>query len=129
MVKSGQKWLDIPFLAIFGHFLPTLPAYGQPLYYIFAFFYENGIIGCCCNDICKEKATPGCITTLFFQHLPEIQFLAIFHHFYLLKGNPLIQPLLLLTKLLSLRAVATISTEREQLQAITTPFSYHLPEN
>ena len=48
-------------------------------------------------------------------------FLGIFYHFYLLKGNPLIQPLLLLTKLLSLRAVATISTEREQLQAITTP--------
>ena len=65
MVKNGQKWLNIPFLAIFGHFLPTLPAYGQPLYYIFAFIDENGIIGCCCNDISKEKATPGYFHPIF----------------------------------------------------------------
>ena len=37
-------------------------------------------------------------------------------------GNPLIPPPLLLTKLLSLGAIAMIFTEREQLQAITTPF-------
>ena len=42
-----------------------LPAYGQPLYYIFAFIDENGIIGCCCNDISKEKATLGYFHPIF----------------------------------------------------------------
>ena len=53
----------------------------------------------------------------------DISFLGIFYHLYLLKGNPMIQPLPLFPKLLSLGAVAMISMEREQLQAITTPFS------
>ena len=44
-------------------------------------------------------------------------------------GDPSIPPPLLLTKMLSLGAVAMIFMERELLQAITTPFSHHLPEN
>ena len=55
-------------------------------------------------------------------------FLAIFHHFCLLMGDPLIPPLLLLTKMLSLGAVAMKSTERKLLQVITTPFFRHMPQ-
>ena len=67
------------------------------------------------------------INTPFSQPLPEN---LIFGHFspIVLMGNPLIPPPLLLTKLLSLGAVAMISTEREQLQAITTPFFCHMPQ-
>ena len=43
-------------------------------------------------------------------------------------GDPLIPPLLLLTKMLSLGAVAMKSTERKLLQAITTPFFRHMPQ-
>ena len=61
MGENGPKQLDIPFFAIFGHFSPSLLAYGQPLYSISAIIDENGITatGCCCIDICKEKATQG----------------------------------------------------------------------
>ena len=44
-------------------------------------------------------------------------------------GNPLIPPPLLLTKMLSLGAIAMISTDRKLLKAVITPFSCHLPEN
>ena len=44
-------------------------------------------------------------------------------------GNPLTPPLLLLTKILSLGAVAITATERKLLQVITIPSSHHLPEN
>ena len=44
-------------------------------------------------------------------------------------GKPLIPPPLLLTKILSLGAVSTISTERALIHTITNPFSSHLPEN
>ena len=56
-------------------------------------------------------------------------FMTIFHHLRLLMGNPLIQPLFLLTTLLSLGAVAMISAERKLLQAINAPFFRHLIEN
>ena len=52
--------------SILSHFSLFVPAYEQPLYYIFAFIDENGIIGCCCNDISKkEKATPGYFHPIF----------------------------------------------------------------
>ena len=77
--------------------------------------------------ITAPQATP------FFCHLPENfnfwSFLAIFHHLCLLMGDPLIPPLLILTKILSLGAVAMKSTERKLLKAFTTPFHHHLPEN
>ena len=78
-----------------------------------------------CNDICKGKAN----TSNFYPIFPKIQFLAIFQQLYLLMGDPLISPLLLLTKLLSLGAVAMISVKRKLLHAITTPFCHHFPEN
>ena len=87
---------------------------------------------CCCNDICGEKATPGYyhpILPPFAWQLNFWPFSAIFYHLCLVKGDCLIPPLLLLTKMLLLGAVALISTERELFQAITTPFSRHLPEN
>ena len=59
----------------------------------------------------------------------KIEFLAICPHLCLHMGNPLTPSPLLLTKMLSLGAVAMIFMERELLQAITTPFSHHLPEN
>ena len=106
-----------------------LPAYGQPLYYIFAFIDENGIIGCCCNDISKEKATPGYFHPIFPTFASKFNFWPFLTICTCSRAPPLIQPLLLLTKLLSLGAVAMISKEREQLHAITTPFSRQLPEN
>ena len=57
-----------------------------------------------------------------FLKIPFLAILTIFHHLFLLVGDPLTPSPLLLTKMLSLGAVAMISTEREQLQAITTPF-------
>ena len=77
--------------------------------------------------ITTPQATP------FFCHLPENfnfwSFLTIFPHLCRLMGDPLIPLLLLLTKMLSLGAAAMKSTERKLLQAISTPFSRHLPEN
>ena len=122
--------------SIFSHFSLFVPAYGQPLDPISAFIDKNVITGCCCNDICKEKATPGYYhTTSYSIFLPfawKFQFLVIFDHFphlCRLMGDPLIPLLLLLTKMLSLGAAAMKSTERKLLQAISTPFSRHLPEN
>ena len=43
-------------------------------------------------------------------------------------GTPMTQSQLLLTKMLSLGAVAMKSTERKLLQAITTPFFRHMPQ-
>ena len=51
--------------------------------------------------------------------------MTIFHHLRLLMGNPLIQPLFLLTTISSLGAIAMISVERKLLQAVTTPGCYH----
>ena len=55
-------------------------------------------------------------------------FLAIFHHVCLLFAHLFAPYLLVLTKKFSLGAVAMISVKRKLLQAITTPFSRHLPE-
>ena len=59
----------------------------------------------------------------------NIPFLAIFHYLCLLMGNLFAPSLLLLTKMLSLGAVAMMSVKKKLLQAITTPFSRLLPEN
>ena len=71
--------------SIFSHFSLFVPAYGQPLDPISAFIDKNVITGCCCNDICKEKATPGYYhTTSYSIFLPfawKFQFLVIFDHF------------------------------------------------
>ena len=54
------------------------------------------------------------------------QFLAIYPHLRLLKGNPLAPPPLLLTKMLLLDAIAIIDTERKLFQAVSTPLFCHL---
>ena len=113
----------------FGHFSPLVPADRQPFCLISAFMDKNVITGSCCNDICKEKATPSYYHPIFPTFALKIEFLAIFHHFCLLMGYSSIPPPLLLTTLLSLGAVAMISAERKLLQAVTTPFSHHLIKN
>ena len=55
------------------------------------------------------------------------QFLAIYPHFRLLISDPLTPPPLLLTKMLSLDAVAIIYMERKLFQAVSTPLSRLLP--
>ena len=78
-----------------------------------------------------ERMLFQAITTQFSHHLLEN---LIFSHFspfvpaYIV-GTPMTQSQLLLTKMLSLGAVAMKSGKRKLLQAITTPFSHHLPEN
>ena len=80
-----------------------------------------------------ERKLLQAITTPFSHHFPWKfnfwLFLAIYHHFCLCMGDPLILPPLSLTKMLSPGAVVMITMERKLLQAITTPFSHHLPEN
>ena len=56
----------------------------------------------------------------------KIQFFAIYPHLRLLMGNPLTTPPLLLTKILSLDAVAILYMERKLFQAVSTPLSRHL---
>ena len=118
--------------SIFSHFSLFVPAYGQPLDPISAFIDKNVITGCCCNDICKEKATSGYYHLIFppFSWIFHVwPFLAVFHHLCLLVGDPLNPSSLLLTKMLSLGAVAMKSKKRKLLQAINTPFSHYFPEN
>ena len=94
-------------------------------------YWKKVFTGCCCNDICKEKATSGYLHPIFLPFARKFHFflfLAILHHLCLLEGNPFIPLPLLLTKLLSLGAVAMISANRKLLQAITTPFSHHSPD-
>ena len=55
----------IPFFDHFHHFLPFLPAYEQTLCPISACVDKNNFTGCCCNDICKERATPGYYHPIF----------------------------------------------------------------
>ena len=66
------------------------------------------------------------ITTPFSRHLPKN---SIFGHFSAIvpaHGRPIDPTSAVLTKL---GAVAMISAERKLLQAITTPFCRHLPDN
>ena len=58
----------------------------------------------------------------------KIEFLAICPHLCLHMGNPFTPFPLLLTKMLSLGAVAMKSPERKLLQVITTPFFRHMPQ-
>ena len=121
----------IPFLAIFGHFSPFVPAHGQPLDPTSVFIDKNVITRCCCNEIFKAKATTGYYHLILppfpwkFNFWP---FLAIFHHLCLMVGNPLTPSPFLLTKMLPLGAVAMKSMKRKLLQAITTPFSHRSPD-
>ena len=82
------------------------------------------IPGCCCNNIYKERVTPDYYHSIFPPFVWKLN-LVIFGHLRLLMGDPLIPPLLLLTKILSLGAVAMKSTTKKVLQAITAPFSCH----
>ena len=92
--------LKIQFLAIFGHFLPFVPAHGQPLDPTSPFTNITIITGCCCNDIYGERATPDyyhSIPTSEAWKLNNWPFSAIFHDLSLLLGDPLIASLLLLS--------------------------------
>ena len=53
------------FLDIFGHFSLFVPAHGWPLNPTSTFIDKNVITGCCCNDICKERATLGYYQPIF----------------------------------------------------------------
>ena len=55
------------------------------------------------------------------------QFLAIYPHFRLLISDPLTPPPLLLTKMLSLDAVAIVYEERRLFQAVSNPIAHQLP--
>ena len=68
------------------------------------------------------------ITTPFSHRSPDISilghfwpFLAIFHHLCLFVGHPLTPSPLLLTKMLSVGAVAMISTKRESYFRLLSP--------
>ena len=83
---------------------------------------------------CPWAGTNGkMVKNLSFSHFPaiclKILSLPFFLHLCLLMGDPLTPPLILLTKKLSLSAVAVIAKERMWLQAITTSSSRHLHEN
>ena len=120
----------LPENSIFGHFSPFTqgPPFDQPLLLLTKLLSLGAVA-----MISKKREQLHANTTPFSRHLPENfhfwSFLAIFHHLCLLMGDPLIPPLHLLTKMLSLSAVAMKSTEMKLLQAITTIFSRHLPEN
>ena len=80
------------FFVIFSHFSPFVPAYGQPLYPISAFTDKNVITGCFCNDICKEKITPGYFHPVFPMFAWKFNFwlfLPIFLLFVPAHGRPL----------------------------------------
>ena len=114
---------------IFTHLPLLAPAYGWPLDPASAFIDKNVISGCYCNNICDEKASPGCFYPIVLPSPPiclKIQFLAIYSHLRLLMCDPLTPPPLLLTKMLPLNAVAIIYTERKQFRAVSTPLSPHL---
>ena len=123
MVKNGQKWLNIQFLAIYHRlclgmgnlFAPSLLS-----------FTKNVITGCRCNDIYNAKVTPGYYNSIFLTFARKLNFwsfLAIFSPFVPTYGDPFTTSLLFLTKVLSLYAVAIISTERELLKATYHPMS------
>ena len=66
---------------IFDHFSPFEPAHGQPLDPTSAFIDITIITGCCCNDICIEKAAPGYYHPIFPLLAWKFNFLVIFGHF------------------------------------------------
>ena len=103
-------------LKIFGHLPPFAPVYGQPLDPTSTLIDKNVITGYCCNNIYGKKAISGCFYPIFPPSPTsclKIQFLTIYPHLRLFMGNPLTLPPLLLTKMLSLDAVAIIHTERK----------------
>ena len=118
-----------PNVSIFGHLPPFAPAYKRPLDLTSTSIDKNVITGCCCNNIYREKAIPGC----FHPIVPpsraiclKIQFLAIYPHLHLLISAPLSPPSLLLKKMLSRDAVVIICTLRKLFQAVATLLSCHL---
>ena len=120
----------LPENSIFGHLPPFASAFGQPLDPTYTFIDKNVITGCYCNNIYREKAIPGCFHPIVSPS-PAIclktQFFANYPHLRLFLGNPLTLPPLLLTKMLSLDAIAIIYTKRKLFQAVSTPLSCHLP--
>ena len=121
----------LPENSIFGHLPPLAPAYGRPLDPTSTLIDKNVITGCCCNNIYGEKAIPGCFHLIVLPSPAiclKIQFFAIYPHLRLFLGDPLTHPPLLLTKMLSLDAIAIIYTKRKLFQAVSTPLSRHLPQ-
>ena len=92
----------------------AISGYYHPIFSPFAHLRYIDKTRCCCNDTCGEKATPGYyhpILPPFAWKFNFWPFLTIFHKLCLLISNPLIPPLLLLTKVLSPGVVAMISTK------------------
>ena len=77
--------------------------------------------------ISTDRKLLEAVITPFSCHLPENKktghFWPFFHHLYLLMGNPLIPPLLLLTKIISPGDAAKVTMERKLLQSIMPPLS------
>ena len=115
------------YLAILDHFSLFEPACGQSLDSTSTLIDKNVINRYCFNEIYGEGATL-CHYHPIFPPFARNHFFCYCPHLCLHIGNPLTPSLLLLTKMLSLGAVAMISTEKEQLQTISTPFFHHMPQ-
>ena len=72
-----ENWI----FAHFGYFWPFMPAHGWPLDPTSLFIDINIIIGYCCNEIYRKKATPGYYNSIFLPFAKKIKFLVIFGHF------------------------------------------------
>ena len=124
--KNSIFW---PFLAILYHFCLLLSKLFAPTLLVLTNIFSLSAVAMI--SVKREQL----LTTLtqFSRHLPENSISKYFgpflNHLCLLMGDPSFPPLLSLSKMLSLGAVAMISIERELLQAITTPFLHHLPKN
>ena len=119
----------LPENPIFGHLPPFAPAYERHLDPTSTFINKNVTTWCCCNITYGEKTIPGCFYPIILPSPAiclKIQFVAIYPHLRLLLVNPLIPLTLLLTKMLSLDAIAIIYTERKPFQAVSIPLSHHL---
>ena len=122
--KNSIFW---PFLAILYHFCLLLSKLFAPTLLVLTNIFSLSAVAM----ISVKRATLD--YSQFSCHLPENSISKYFgpflNHLCLLMGDPSFPPLLSLSKMLSLGAVAMISIERELLQAITTPFLHHLPKN
>ena len=113
--------------SIFSHFSLFVPAYGQPLDPISAFIDKNVITGCCCNDICKEKATPN--STPFSQHLPENWIFSHFSPFVPTHVRPLDPASPFIDKNVFTGCCCKDKYGERATAVYYAPFSSHFPEN
>ena len=88
---NSEKWPKIEYLAIFDHFSPFEPAHRQPIDPTSTFIDQNVISGCCFNEICNERVTPGYYHSFFLTSALKLNFwsfLAIFSPFHYGSDQP-----------------------------------------